>query len=114
MSHLVHFIAHRFVTLGKTKKKFKNFKTLQEYGKKCQILLSSKLRKGVMKMSYESIAKLVHECVKNPKSLLSLEHGLPSTELKTNEFKIIQNVFSKYEVSGDTLTIGIKPLGEWA
>ena len=64
-------------------------------------------------MSYESIAELVHDLVKNPKSLLSLEHRLPSTDLKTNELKIIQNIFSKYEVSGDTLTIGIEPLIKW-
>jgi hypothetical protein len=64
-------------------------------------------------MNYESIAKLVNECVKNPKSLLSGEHGQSSTEVKTNEFTIIQNVFSKYEVSGDTLTIGIEPLVMW-
>ncbi|GAB6156525.1 hypothetical protein JCM17380_52770 [Desulfosporosinus burensis] len=64
-------------------------------------------------MSYDSIAELVNGLVKNPKSLLSLENGLPSTELKTHEFTIIQNVFSKYEVSGDTLTIGIQPLFTW-
>lgn len=63
-------------------------------------------------MNYESIAKLVHDLAKNPKSVLSSEHGL-LPEHKTNEFKIIQNVFSKYEVSGDTLTIGIKPLVSW-
>lgn len=60
-------------------------------------------------MNYESIAKLVHDLVKNPKSMLSSDHGL-LPEHNT----IIQNVFSKYEVSGDTLTIGIQPLTEWA
>ncbi|MFZ3132916.1 MAG: hypothetical protein WA125_17865 [Desulfosporosinus sp.] len=64
-------------------------------------------------MNYERIAELVHDLVKNPKSILSLEQGLPGTELKTNEITIIQNVFSKYEVSGDTLTIGIEPFGTW-
>lgn len=64
-------------------------------------------------MSYNSIAELVHDLVKNPKSMLSLEHGLPPKDLKTNEFSIMQNVFSKYEVSGDTLTIGIEPLITW-
>ncbi len=64
-------------------------------------------------MNHESIAQLVNNLVKNPKSILSLDHGLPSAELKTNEFKIIQNVFSKYEVSGDTLTIGTIPLNMW-
>lgn len=65
-------------------------------------------------MNYESIAKLVNDMVKNPKSLLSLEQGQSSLDVKTNEFKIIQNVFSKYEVSRDTLTIGIiEPMGMW-
>ena len=63
-------------------------------------------------MNYDSIAKLVHDLVKNPKSMVSSEHGLFS-EHKTNEFTIIQNVFSKYEVSGDTLTIEALPLDLW-
>lgn len=64
-------------------------------------------------MSYETIAKLVNDLVKNPKSMLSLEQELPSMELKTNELTVIQSVFSKYEVSGDALTIGIQPLITW-
>ncbi|HBW36046.1 hypothetical protein [Desulfosporosinus sp. BICA1-9] len=64
-------------------------------------------------MSYDSIAELVNGLVKNPKNLLSLENGLPSTELKTHEFTIIQNVFSKYEVSEGTLTIEAFPLVKW-
>lgn len=71
------------------------------------------IRKGVMNMSYESIAELVHDLVKNPTSMLSREPGLPSAKLKTNEFTIIQNVFSKYEVSGGALTIGALPMGIW-
>lgn len=63
-----------------------------------------------MKMSYDSIAELVHDLVKNPKSSFSSEQGLA---VDTNEFTIIQNVFSKYEVSGNTLTIGIQPLLTW-
>ncbi|MDR3602088.1 MAG: hypothetical protein P4L49_16640 [Desulfosporosinus sp.] len=65
-------------------------------------------------MNYESIAKLVHDLVKNPKSMLPREQGLPSAELKTNQFTIIQRVFSEYEVSGDALTIETLPLGLWA
>lgn len=64
-------------------------------------------------MNYESIAKQVNDLVKNSKNMMSLEHGLPSAELKSNEFKIIQNVFSKYEVSENTLTIGALPLVKW-
>ncbi|MDR3490790.1 MAG: hypothetical protein P4M12_01955 [Gammaproteobacteria bacterium] len=64
-------------------------------------------------MSYESIAELVHALVKNPKGMLSLEFGLPSVELKTNEFTIIQRVFSECEVSGDAVTLGTLPLGFW-
>ncbi len=64
-------------------------------------------------MNYERIAELVHDFVKSPKEALTLEHKLTLTELKSNEFGIIQNVFSKYSVSGDTLTIGIQPLISW-
>lgn len=64
-------------------------------------------------MSYESIAELVHALVKNPKGMLSLEFGLPSAELKTNEFNTIQRVFSECEVSGDAMTLGTLPLGFW-
>ncbi|OLN25882.1 hypothetical protein [Desulfosporosinus metallidurans] len=64
-------------------------------------------------MSYESIAELVHDLVKNPKSMLSQELGLPLAELKTNELNIIQRVFSECEVSGDVATIGLLPLGYW-
>ena len=63
-------------------------------------------------MNYESIAKLVHDLVKNPKSMFASEPGL-IPEHNTNEFMIIQNVFSKYEVSGDTLTIEALPLDLW-
>jgi len=62
-----------------------------------------------MNMSYESIAELVHDLVKNPKSMWSL----PSAELKPNELTIIQRVFSECEVSGDAMTLGTLPLGFW-
>jgi len=81
---------------------------------KCQLSKSFPMRKGVTNMNYESIAELVHDLVKNSKSMLSRELGLPSEELKTNEFTIIQRVFSDYKVSGDVLTIGALPLGYWA
>ncbi|EGW36057.1 hypothetical protein DOT_6065 [Desulfosporosinus sp. OT] len=67
----------------------------------------------MFKMSNESIAKLVHNLVKNPKSMRSREHGLPSAELNTNEFTIIQRVFSECEVSGDVMTLGTLPPGFW-
>lgn len=67
-----------------------------------------------MKMSNQSIAELVHELVKNPKSMLSRELDLPSAKLKTNEITIIRRVFSEYEVSGDVVTLGTLPLGLWA
>ena len=72
-----------------------------------------KIRKEVIKMNYESIANMVHDLIKNPKSMLSLEHGLSWGELNKNESAIIQTVFSKYEVSGDVLTPGTLPLGFW-
>lgn len=64
-------------------------------------------------MSNQSIAELVHDLVKNPKSMFSREHGIPSEELKTNEVAIIQRVFRQYEVSGDVLTLGYLPLRFW-
>ena len=64
-------------------------------------------------MSYESIAELVHDLVKNPTRTLSREIGLSSVEQKTNEFTIIQRVFSEYEVSGDVMTISALPLRYW-
>ena len=64
-------------------------------------------------MNYESIAELVHELVKDPKSMLSRELGLSSAKLKTNEFTIIQKVFSECEVSGDAMTLATLPLSFW-
>ena len=64
-------------------------------------------------MSYERIAQLVHELVKNPKSLMSGEHGLTSADLKIHEFAIIEKVFSKHEVSGGTLAIAAIPEVYW-
>ena len=69
--------------------------------------------KVVTNMSYESIAELVHDLVKNPTRTLSREIGLSSVEQKTNEFTIIQRVFSEYEVSGDVMTISALPLRYW-
>ncbi|TGE35000.1 hypothetical protein E4K67_27610 [Desulfosporosinus fructosivorans] len=64
-------------------------------------------------MSYESIAELVHNLVKDPKSILKLENRLPSGEFDIKELTIVQNVFSKYEVSGDALAIEALPLDLW-
>lgn len=69
--------------------------------------------KGCHEMNNESIAKLVHDLVKNPKNVLSQEHGLSWGELNTNELTIIQRVFSRLEVSGDVLTFEIIPLDFW-
>lgn len=64
-------------------------------------------------MNYDSIAKMVHKCVKNPNSMLAKESGLAESRVKTQELSVIETVFSKYEVSGDVLTIGITPLDVW-
>lgn len=64
-------------------------------------------------MNYEQIAEIVHDLIKNPKSMPLQEQELPSTELKTNELTIIQNVFSKYTVSGNALTVAVIPEGMW-
>lgn len=64
-------------------------------------------------MTYENIANLVHDLVKNPENILLQGQKLSNTEQKTNESTIIQNVFSKLEVSGDVLTAGMIPEGMW-
>jgi hypothetical protein len=64
-------------------------------------------------MDYNSIAKMVHKCVKNPNSMLAKKSGLAESRVKTQELSVIQTVFSKHEVSGDVITIGITPLGYW-
>lgn len=64
-------------------------------------------------MNYEKIAEIVHELVKSSRNISLQEQGLPSAELKTNELTIIQNVFSKYTVSGDVLTVAVMPEGMW-
>jgi len=77
------------------------------------VLYYIKTRRVVVIMSYVSIAELVHDLVKNPKNMLSTELPQPSSDLNTNELTIIQRVFTKYEVSADTLTIGVTPMGVW-
>lgn len=63
-------------------------------------------------MSNEKIAELVHELVKNPKSLLPLENKALG-ELKTQELTLINRVFCECETSGDILAIDTLPLGFW-
>jgi len=65
-------------------------------------------------MNYESIAKLVHSLVKNPSDMTSYEQRISSVKVLPHEFSIIQKVFSKYELSGDVVTIGVIPDGTWA
>lgn len=64
-------------------------------------------------MNYDNIAEMVNKLVKDPKGVMSQEQEPSSLELTKSEFNIIQNVFSKYEVSGNTLSIEIKPLVAW-
>ncbi len=64
-------------------------------------------------MNYDSIAKMVHKCVKNPGSILAKENGLAESGIKTKEWSVIQTVFSNHEVSGNVITIGVIPLGGW-
>jgi hypothetical protein len=65
-------------------------------------------------MNYDSIAKIVHKCVKNPNSILAKGNGSAECGDKTKELSIIQTVFSKYEVSGDVILIGALPnSGGW-
>jgi hypothetical protein len=64
-------------------------------------------------MNYDSIAKMVHKCVKNPGSILAKENGLAESGVNTKELSVLETVFSKYKVSGDVITIGVTPLGYW-
>jgi hypothetical protein len=64
-------------------------------------------------MNYDNIAKMVHQYVKNPKSIIAKENGLVENGVKTKELSVIQTVFSKYEVSGDVITFGVTPLSYW-
>jgi hypothetical protein len=64
-------------------------------------------------MNYESIAKMVHKCVKNPSSILAKENWLAESGIKTKELSVIKTVFSKYEVSGDVISIKATPLNFW-
>lgn len=64
-------------------------------------------------MNYDDIAKLVHNSMKNPKGLLSYEQQSVSKEVTNHEYAIIQKVTSKYEISRNTLAIGIIPQGLW-
>ena len=64
-------------------------------------------------MNYDNIAKMVHKCVKNPNSILAKENGSAECGVKTKELSVIQTVFSKYEVSGNVITIGALPLVFW-
>jgi|GEM_PF-1411825 len=65
-------------------------------------------------MNYAAIANLVHEGVKNSKSLLT---QLKSEEkkLNSNEITVIQNVLARNQVSGGTVAIEppITPLLYW-
>jgi len=63
-------------------------------------------------MNYEKIAEMVHDLVKNSKSMLSQEPGLSWTEIKTSEF-ISQRFFSEYQVAGDARATGVKPQLFW-
>ncbi|SPF53524.1 conserved hypothetical protein [Candidatus Desulfosporosinus infrequens] len=65
-------------------------------------------------MNYEKIAEMVHSLVKNPNDLTSYEQRISSVKILPREFSIIQKVFSKYELSGDAVTIRVIPDGTWA
>lgn len=64
-------------------------------------------------MNYERIAEMVHRCVKNPNNLNVQENGLAEMEVKTEEFSVIQTVFSRFEVSGDAIAFEDTTLAFW-
>lgn len=65
-------------------------------------------------MDYKGIAKTVHALVKNSDAKLLQQKQVLFKQNNTNEMTIIQNVFSKSEVSGDVLGQGVIPEGLWA
>lgn len=65
-------------------------------------------------MNYAAIANLVHESVKNPTRLVTQAEKSDESGIKPGEFSVIQNVFSRHEVSGNGAAIGVLPLGLWA
>lgn len=81
-------------------------------GRKKQVF-PSKTKEGCYEMNYDSIAEMVNKLVKNPSSRMSSELEQSSAELTKSEFTIIQNVFSKYGVSGNAVTIAALPLTIW-
>ncbi|HHY27094.1 MAG TPA: hypothetical protein GX523_10210 [Desulfitobacterium dehalogenans] len=64
-------------------------------------------------MNYAAIANLVHESVKNPMRLVTQDEKSDESKIKAGEFSVIQNVFSRHEVSGGTVAIGPTPLDLW-
>jgi len=64
-------------------------------------------------MNYREIAEMVHDLVKTSTIMSSQVRGLRCPEIKTPEFIIIQKVFAKYKLSGDTLTVGVTPQLMW-
>ncbi|NBJ14095.1 MAG: hypothetical protein FNP40_00665 [Dehalobacter sp. 4CP] len=61
-------------------------------------------------MNYEGIANLVHECVKNPKSMLNQEKD---SKVKPSQFSVIQKVISRDEVPGTIVTLEVGPMATW-
>ncbi|WP_368292365.1 hypothetical protein [Dehalobacter sp. TBBPA1] len=64
-------------------------------------------------MNYEGIANFVHECVKNPKNLMTKDEKYGKNAVKPSELSVIQNVFSRCEVSGGTVAIEVGILETW-
>lgn len=63
-------------------------------------------------MNFDSIANLVHDCVKNPKALIQ-QNGADEKKVTATEFTVVQKVFSRYEVSGGTVAYVAGPLVDW-
>ncbi|AHF09500.1 MULTISPECIES: hypothetical protein [Dehalobacter] len=63
-------------------------------------------------MNYESIANLVHDCVRNPKMLLA-QNSQQGNKVKSNEFTAVQKVLSGYRVSGGAALITASPMESW-
>jgi len=60
-------------------------------------------------MSFESLAKLIHLVATNPTEQARIRQVLPSHEIGTGELALIQRVFAKYRMSGDSVAAAAVP-----
>lgn len=65
-------------------------------------------------MKLDTIAKLVHELAKSPNSSSVLPQLKSIRAITNSEFDAITKVFSKVELSGNSLAASLEPAAYWA